>query len=47
MVSAEPHIYVTVPSVRIWAKNNRGAAVGLAFLAVVVLVVVVAVFLLS
>ncbi|WP_175616343.1 hypothetical protein [Mycobacterium sp. GA-1841] len=47
MVSAEPHIYLTVPSVRIWAKNNRGAAVGLAFLAVVVLAVVVAALVLS
>ncbi|WP_217155068.1 hypothetical protein [[Mycobacterium] fortunisiensis] len=40
MVSAEPHIYLTVPSARIWAKNNRAAAVALV-LAVIVLVLLV------
>ena len=47
MVSAEPHIYITVPSMRIWAKNNRGAVVALAFVAVVVLAAVVAALLQS
>ncbi len=47
MVSAEPHIYITVPSLRIWARNNRWTAVALAFVAVVVLAAVVAALLLS
>ncbi|WP_165614245.1 hypothetical protein [Mycolicibacterium porcinum] len=42
MVSAEPHIYITVPSVRIWAKNNRWAVVVLALVAVVVVLAAVA-----
>lgn len=42
MVSAEPHIYVTVPSLRIWAKNNRLAAAALVLVAVLVLLGIVA-----
>ncbi|MED5815800.1 hypothetical protein VST63_25865 [Mycolicibacterium sp. 050232] len=42
MVSAEPHIYITVPSVRIWAKNHRLAVAALAFIAVVAVLAVVA-----
>lgn len=43
MVSAEPHIYVTVPSIRIWAKNNRWAAVALALVTAAVLLAAVGV----
>ena len=42
MVSAEPHIYITVPSVRIWIKNNRWAAVAVALVAAAVLLAAVA-----
>lgn len=42
MVSAEPHIYITVPSVRIWVKNNRWTAVAVAFVAAAVLLAAVA-----
>lgn len=45
MVSAEPHIYITVPSVRIWAKNNRWAAVALAVLVVVMVLAALALLL--
>ncbi|MEW2482488.1 hypothetical protein AB0876_23140 [Mycobacterium sp. NPDC049093] len=41
MVSAEPHIYITVPSVRIWIKNNRWAAAAVAFVAAAVLLAAV------
>ena len=43
MISAEPHIYITVPSVRIWIRNNRGTAVA----AVVAAAVLVAAIILS
>lgn len=45
MVSAEPHIYITVPSVRIWAKNNRRAAAALALVAVLVVLAALALLL--
>lgn len=38
MVSAEPHIYITAPSARLWIKNNRGIAAASACAVVVVLV---------
>lgn len=38
MVSAEPHIYITMPSARLWIKNHRGTAVASAIAAVLVLV---------
>ncbi len=41
MVSAEPHIYITVPSTRIWIRNNRGKAVALALVGAVLAVLVV------
>lgn len=46
MVSAEPHIYITAPSVRIWVKNNRWTAGAVAFVAAAVLLAAV-VFVLS
>ena len=45
MVSAEPHIYMTVPSTRIWIRNHRGATVALAITAA--LVVLAAIILLA
>lgn len=45
MVSAEPHIYITVPSVRIWAKNNRWAVVALVLVAVLVVLAALALLL--
>lgn len=41
MVSAEPHIYITVPSTRIWIRNNRGKAVALAVAAAALAVLLV------
>ena len=41
MVSAEPHIYITVPSLRIWIRNNRGTALAAAAVAAAVLAVAV------
>lgn len=46
MVSAEPHIYITVPSLRIWIRNNRQTAVAaVVAAAVLVAVVILGVFL--
>ncbi|BBX89516.1 hypothetical protein H5U98_31105 [Mycolicibacterium boenickei] len=45
MVSAEPHIYITVPSVRIWAKNNRWAVAALVLVAVLVVLAALALLL--
>ncbi|CAJ1578346.1 hypothetical protein [[Mycobacterium] wendilense] len=41
MVSAEPRIYITVPSTRIWVRNNRGKAIALAVAGVAAVVLLV------
>ncbi|BBX28510.1 hypothetical protein [Mycolicibacterium alvei] len=41
MISAEPHIYITVPSVRIWIRANRGTAVAAVVAAAVLVGVIV------
>ena len=46
MVSAEPRIYITVPSARIWIRSNRGKAIA-ALIAVVVAVLLAVIFFLT
>lgn len=41
MVSAEPHIYITVPSARIWMRNNRGTVLLAVFIAAAALLLAV------
>ncbi|CAJ1503525.1 hypothetical protein [[Mycobacterium] burgundiense] len=41
MVQAEPRIYVTVPSLRIWARQHPGLAIALTSAAAVAIIAIV------